>query len=468
MKKLLNILSVLSFSVIILAPQASLIAEDLVSEGDVNLSESGVKSGSLANCFDVYKFQSIAVTVGVDQSSYKPNGTVEISGEIINNNPYPILDATIRAKVLRAHPNPVEMRAKYITVSEQIVASNINLKSNDKYGFEYNYFIPSNAPSGEYIVQYYVYNQDRFNLAGLSFTEDVIGNKTSFIVEGKSQHIYLDKTNITVDGQNHDTLGFIVNTKGEQDISVKIPLVNPTSESQEMELNYKLYRWDELLATNLVQEKNQEVLVPANGKVELTYNVEAGMEPVYYIVLTAKQLGEQQNDAIKTQTMAHIRFAVSDNNSPRINWVGLDKYPFQKGETVQLMTCIHNTSNITYQGPIRFKSVVKDSKGRELTKIEYEGPIVPAISGLANTFQASNNLDTINIETSLYDTDNNLLDNVITSYDCNDLNPELCSQDDSVSKSIYEDNQTLIIIGLLILGLMLIVFQINKYNKLKQ
>jgi hypothetical protein len=480
MKKLLKLIGVLIIFILILQPNVNLIAQDISGDDwdmieGAGLNINGVKNGELANCFDAYNIPNIYVSVGLNKSSYKPSDIVEVRGSISNNNPYPIIDTAINVRILRAHPNPVDKSVKYITVDDQIIRKNITLKSNDKYSFDFNYFLPTNAPSGEYMVQYYIYNQDRFNLAGLSFTGDIIGNTTTFNVEGVGQHIYLDNTNITIDGKKYesDSMEAMLQVEGNKTIPIKIPLVNPESISKNMEVNYKLYKSDYLLGSNLLEEKSQQVTVPANGKIDLEYSIETSTDPVYYIVITSNALGELETDAIRTKTMSDIRFSVEGENTPKINWVGLDKYPFQEGEEVKLVTCLSNVLYKIDKNEFKFKSIVKDSKGKELTKIEYEGEIVPSIRGLMNKFIATNNnnINKITIETSLYNSNDEMIDSITTIYDCNELSPELCNKDKSTTSNIFSDNRNTLYIIAIVLGVIFIstgIIIVKKYNKIKQ
>lgn len=456
MKNISKIIGIVYLMAVLLPSSISILKGQELE--NTTLNKEGVLQGEIANCFDVYKFQSIDISIGAGQKVYKPYDMVEIKGNIINKNQYPILDATLRAKILKNHPKPVEGRAKYITVDDIIIADNLTLKSNEKYEIKYNYFLPGNVPSGDYIIQYYVYNQDRFNLAGLSFTEDVIGNISGFKVEGKDQHFYLDKTNIIIDGQKYNTRGFMTKHSGNKNIPIKIPLVNPENSNKEVEISYKVYKWDDLLSNNLIEEKTQQLTINAKSFVDIQYDLDAKDEPIYYIVIVAKNIGETESSTIKYKTMAHIRLNLEDKNSPRINWVGLNKYPITQREDVQLMVCAHNTNYSTDKGPIKVLSTVKDSKGKTLSKISYSGEMVSAINGLANKFKLSKNSNSINIETSLYNSNNELVDNIKTTYSCKDINPDLCS---------YESNSLNIIIAIIsIIGFIVCVGIFIKYNKI--
>lgn len=444
------IITILSPQVIVIAQEGSLDVGD-IPNGTGQLNQDGVKNGELADCFDVYEFGSagVALTAGSSQSEYKPYDLVEISGEVVNNNPYPVLGLTVRARVLRSHPNPVIQRALYTTVDDFEVIKNITLKSKESYKLQYNYNMSGKAPSGEYKIQYYVYNQDRFNLNGLSFTEDIIANITEFTVKGEVEHIYIDKTKITVDGQDNDTRGFITQHTINKDLPIKFPLINPTNEEKEVEINYKLYKWDGILESNLIEEKIQQVSVKGNSSLELEYVLEPNNNPVYYLVLESSTTEEKKNPLIKDKSMAHVRLSIGGNNAPRVNWVGLNKNPFEGGD-VEVMTCVHNTVFETDKGPVKVESIARDEKGRELSKIEYEGVMPSVVSGIKNKLNTEKKFNEVTIETSIYNASNELVDNIITKYECNELSPELCVVESKSNNILNSKNILLAIVVLVI------------------
>ena len=467
MHKKYKILAIFGIILTLLFPQVILIAQEDGAEGELSsdtqgldttqaLDPSGVKSGELTNCFDTYKFgvEGLSLYADTESNDYKASDLMEVLGSIVNKNPYPIIDLTVRARVLRSHPNPVIQKALYTTVDDFVVLDNINLKANQEYLFNYSYYISQNAPSGDYIIQYYVYNQNRFNLSGLSFTEDIISSTTEFTVAGGSEHIYLDKTNITVDGQINDTRAFITSHEKGKNIPIKLPLVNPTSTAREMRISYKLYKWDEILEDNFIEEQAQELTIEANSKIDLEYiaNTNTGDYPVYYVVIEALPVDQRDIDLNKEKTMAHIRFSVQDNNRPRVNWVGLNKNPFEGGD-IELLTCVHNTVFQTDEGPVKVQSIARDEKGKELSKIEYEGIMPSAISGIKNKLNTDKRFNTVTIETNLYNASNELVDNIITKYDCNEISPELCLAE-SKSNNIFNRNNIIIISVLVLLGLL--------------
>jgi hypothetical protein len=470
MYKQYKFLGIMFLTISLLAPNLILIAQEESDEVDSltelqDLDPSGVKEGEITNCFDVYKFgpEGITLTAGSDLSEYNPYDLVEVSGKISNNNPYPIIGLTVRARVLRNHPNPVVQRALYTTVDDFVVVDNITLNPNEEYNLEYSYNISGSAPAGEYKIQYYVYNQNRFNLNGLSFTEDIISNMTEFEVSGGSEHVYLDKTKIIVGEQENDTRGFITEHEKDKDILIQLPLVNPTGTSQEMEVSYKLYKWDEILESNFIEERIQQITIEGNSAKNLEYIVTQTEYPVYYMVIESNPVGENlKSPQDEEKTMAHIRFSIEGHNRPRVNWVGLDKNPFEGGN-VQLLTCVHNTVFQTDEGPVKVQSIARDEKGRELSKIEYEGIMPSAISGIKNTLNTDKKFNLVSIETNLYNASSELLDNIITEYKCDDISPELCLTE-SESNILNRRNILIISILMLIIGG---VLGYKKYKNLK-
>jgi hypothetical protein len=454
MYKKYKILSILGIIVVFLSPQIIVIAQDNNVDTSTEVSgldPAGLKSGEITDCFDTYKFGSIGLTAGTIENIYRPYDAVEIAGEIVNQNRYPITDVSLRARVLRTHPSPVQQRALYTTVDDLVILDKFTLNSNETLPFNYLYFVPGDAPTGDYLIQYYVYNQDRFNLSGLSFTEDIIANLAEFTVEGGSEHVYLDKTNIIVGGQENDTRAFITTHEIGRDITVKIPLVNPTEIAKNMEVSYKLYRWDGIVKENIISEEIREIVIEPNTSLEQEYIVINPEDPIYYLEITSKLFDNGGNSTKQEKTMAHIRFMVPYNNRPRVNWVGLDNNPFEGGD-LNLLTCVHNTVSTTDKGPIRVESIARDEKGRELSRIEYEGRMPSAISGIKNKLNTDRRFNLVTIETNLYNSNNELIDNIITKYDCNEISPELCIV--GSNKNRLNIRNVLIIISILVLSIL--------------
>lgn len=467
MHKRYKILAIFGIIVSLLSPQLILIAqeEDPIFGLDT-LNSSDIKSGELANCFDVYKFQSILLSVGVDKSTYKPYETVEIKGDIVNTNSYPVTNLEVRARILKKHPNPINMRAEYITLDEQIVLSDITLKSNQTYSFDQFYFIPGNYTRGEYIIQYYIYNQNRFNLSGLSFTEDIIANQTLFSVDNSAdKQVYLDTTNILVDDKDHNTRGFITRHDRNKDITIKLPLINSTEEERDMNISYKLYKWDAILESNFIEEKVKQVNIKSNSKLDLEYIVNNNDYPVYYVVIEAIPVGENENSINKEKTMAYVRYSLDGNNMPRVNWVGVDKNPVELGE-LTLITCVHNTNYITDEGPVKLKSIAKNEKGIEIGKIEYEGKMVSSISAISNKINTDKKFNLLTIETNLYNASNELVDNIITEYKCDEINPELCLNNPNNSNNNLLNRMNSFVLSIIILSIIGGVLGYTRYKKL--
>ncbi len=159
-------------------PAARILPEKKQTEIEVN----DVIQGTLASCFDYYTFGSIGVDLTQNLNTYQPGEPVMITGVIKNNNKYPVVGMDIRARLVKNIPSPKPMRAEHMILDEFNIADNITLDANGEFQVSYTHLLPLNAPKGQYQLYFYAVEQDRFNLSGLSFTNDIVASRIAFDV----------------------------------------------------------------------------------------------------------------------------------------------------------------------------------------------------------------------------------------------------------------------------------------------
>jgi hypothetical protein len=94
----------------------------------------------------------------------------------------------------------------------------------------------------------YAVEQDRFNLAGLYFTNDIVASRVSFLVTGNNpEHPYLDQTQIMVGDETHNVMAFMTHHKSGKNIPITLPLTNPTNIEKRIKVTYRLSSWDTAL-----------------------------------------------------------------------------------------------------------------------------------------------------------------------------------------------------------------------------
>ncbi len=428
-----------------------------LNEQPFQLEAQNVKSGELASCSDYYNFESIALDLKFNTSSFEPGDPVIIEGDITNSNSYPIVNATIYGRLVRKIENPVFRRASSITLDEFIIASDINLDAGASHSVDTIYQLPSDAVAGEYHLLLYVYN-NKFNLSGLTHSESVYGGKIEFSISGNNKsYIYLDKTNIRVNGQSYDTLGDLERYDSGA-VKIETDLVNETQTTKEIKVTYKLYRWDSTFENNYIQNIEETYTVNPGQKLPISYTVENANEPIYDIKIIASSVAENNIEAYKS--IANIRFGINNIATPRLYFATLDSYPINKESNI--VTCIYNTSEDIYQGPVKLVTTLKNNRGKQLGIIEYSGPIAGRVEGFISKLSSANFTKIITLESILYDNQGVEIDKVSISYDCQKINESLCGK----NKNIFFEYTFIIMISIALVILASIIIKTN-WNKIK-
>jgi hypothetical protein len=386
------------------------------------------KQGEPASCFDYYTFGSIGVNMQTDTSKYEAGSPVLIRGQITNNNRYPLTNLTIRARLVRDIPNPVYMRSEIITVDDFNIAENITLNASGTLDINHSHLLPLNAPQGEYKLFFYAYNNDRFNQAGLSFTNDIVASRISFnVTGGNPQQIYLDQTNITLNDQIHNVMAFMTKHEKDKTVNISIPLVNPSNQPEVMNITYTLYKWDGLRKENIVDTKTETINVPAKSKTQLTYTTNKTDTSVYFLNITADNQNQKRDKSVyNIKTESNIRFIVNGYDFARINSFGVDTYPIKAGQEVTLFTCYHNGSNQETMNPVNISTILYNEKGKVITQTEYDGKIDGAISAIIKKFTIKKDLVNFKIVTTIKDNTGNVIDTIESDYNCKDIDSTLC------------------------------------------
>jgi hypothetical protein len=410
------------------------------------LETAGVKIGSLGNCMDTYKFGSIKINITQDQQKYNPGDIIQLKGSIKNENVYPVTGLTISARLVKNIPNSND-QAFSTTLDEFIIAKDIAIKGNSSIDIKQLYNLNLQSPKGEYELLFFAYQQDRFTLSGLPFTDDVVGYKVKFDVGGdNTEQVYLDQTRTTVGDKKNINHGFITNHHNKDEkIQVKIPLKNITDKVQDIELTSQLYSWDGLRKESLQKEEKEIIKVPAKGEVLITRTVEKAELPVYYLKFTATQAGNIA-PAQKYTSISNIRFSVPNNQLVRFNWVGLNSFP--QGDKV--VTCIHNTSNGTVND-IEVETKVLDSKGKEITKSLYKGAITGEIDAIIADLPKNKTYNKLTVVSTIKDGSGNIIDSVNIPYDCQAIDASICGKE-NVSNEIITNILSILGIIAIILG----------------
>ena len=446
---------------------AVVVSENQATDSSQNLiNENDVKQGKLADCFDYYTFGSVATNLSADQSVYQSGSPVIIKGTVKNSNKYPVVGLDIKARVIKNIPNPNAARAETMILDEFDVAKNVGIPALGEIKISSTYQLPENSPSGDYQILFYAIEQNRFNLSGLSFTNDIFSSKIDFTVGGKiPDHVYLDQTQIVVGDQPHNVTAFMTQHEGGTQIPITIPLNNPGAEVKKMKVTYTLYSWDSANPENQIGTRSEEVTVPAKSSVKLNYKIDSGTLPVYYLNITAEPSNQTKNESVFSEkTISNIRLAVTGKSKPRLNFVGVDSYPLKRGVEATLVTCFHNTNNVVDNNVTKIETTVYDQNKNELSKTVYQGKTIPEITGLINKFTPSSDISQFTVVSEMSDSKGVAIDRVEKTYSCKTIDPKSCPKE---SRPMPIVGALELILGIIVIAISIIVYKKNSINKIK-
>ncbi|QQG42439.1 MAG: hypothetical protein HYW15_02935 [Candidatus Giovannonibacteria bacterium] len=369
---------------------------------------------SAESCFDYYKFQSVEIDLHGEKQIYKAGEGAKFIGSLTNKNSHPLVGGSLILRVSKLDPR--SMVGNDI-IDEWVAKENINLLAGERQFVNIPYQLQSGFPAGTYVLTSYFLTQNKFNISGLSFTDDIYGGYTTFTLEGSGEKsIRFDRTGVKVDGKNYRIFGFLpmVFPDDTQTLKVGVPLKNETGKNLSASVFYSLYAWDAASRENLIKSWSEKVDLGAGASKILPADLDVVGRPVYFLKIKA-QAGDKQSEI-------HIRF-VKEGFRPRLNDVGITQFPLASGNKAAIFACYHNTTDGVGGGKLEVG--LKTPSGRTITEAKYEGQITGAIDVLAKDVRNSA-FDKLTLSAKLYDDKNNLVDAVEILYDCSAFSEPLC------------------------------------------
>ncbi|TSD00278.1 MAG: hypothetical protein Athens071425_632, partial [Parcubacteria group bacterium Athens0714_25] len=168
------------------------------------ISEPVQLEGSV-DCFDYYKFGSVQVDVEGTLNSTVSGVPITFVGKIKNNNSYPVVGGAVYVKVFKKQDNEDSTQSNGNLLVDQFFAKeNISLNASASQDIIFQWQVPNYAQSGDYQVAMFFTSAKKFNLLGLSFTDDVVGNTADFSVNGEMKsNVEFDKNTVDINGINY-------------------------------------------------------------------------------------------------------------------------------------------------------------------------------------------------------------------------------------------------------------------------
>jgi uncharacterized protein YcfL len=384
------------------------------------LNKDGLKNATLGDCFDVYKFNNIHLSVGLDKSEYESAGFIQFKGKIKNKNNYPIPNAKIKGKIVKIEQDGNKRIVK--TVDEIVLKDNINLASQGSQDINEIYNIPIKAAKGEYEILLSVVQNDVISIAGLTFTDDVYAFNPSFKITGNNEEeIVIKQKDITLNDEPYNNLRFNPIYKEIKPVTIKVSIQNNSNQDKEVEIQYEVYSWSDDLGKPKKKLVQQQTIVKKGTSIA-NYTIEDIQEAVYYVKVKVKDTKTAEN--MMWSNTANIRFSNEKINEPRIAGVLMNTSPYSPEQDIQLVSCIHNTNDSGVDTIL--ENTVKDEKGRIIASSEYRGQVTGQVDGIYTKLPKDKRYNTLLVSSIIKDKDGNILNSIELKYDCQELDASKC------------------------------------------
>jgi len=391
-------------------------------EGDTTSAE--VLTGGNASCFDHYVFGSVEVDITTFSQKAFPGGTMVASGTIRNHNDYPIVDGSVAVKVFRKQTSEARSVNGYNLVDFYVVKDNLNIPAKGTMPISISWDVPGNAVTGEYQLATFFVTAHKFNLLGLTFTDDILGDRVDFSVAGgTSGTIFFDKDRVLVDRYPYNFAAFTPKVSKDKPIPISVRVGNTTGEDRVVPVTWKLYKWDSMDQNNLIESKQTGVNLKDKEVKEISFEITDTKHPVYLVVVETKY-----RDA---KSLLFIRFTREGVEEARHNFPSILKYPIKAGVENGLFSCAHSMGVQDVINGYSLKLNLLDLDGTTIHSYTYTGPMTGSMMGFKDSFIPKEDQYSFILQAILSKGDT-VVDTTTLTYRCDDFAPEKCKKDSEV------------------------------------
>lgn len=374
---------------------------------------------NLMYCATYFKIGSVEVDVTPMVSSTVPGSPIVFRGVIRNDNPAPLLDGQVYVKVFYHNQKSATnvQENGYQLVDQFLAQDNITLKANDTVPVTFTWQVPQYAQEGIYEAAAYYTTSNRFNMLGLTFTDDVVGNTTAFSVVSDSPAIaYFDKNDVTLNSTPFSFAAFPPQFAKDEKVVAHVTLANPKNKETTVSVTWNLYAWDFIKQEYLRDTATEFVTLKPNERKNLSHVVMNSNDPTMLLVVEAKE-----RDA---KSVLNIRFIRTGIQEARANRLMMIQYPLRAGQTSSLFGCVHSENNDTVHNA-KLTLSLSDLNGNLIHSYTYEGDIDRNVMGFKNDFVPNVSLTDFTL-TARLEQQGRQPDEITLTYRCKDINPSLC------------------------------------------
>lgn len=417
------------------------------------------------NCFDYYSFGSVQVDVAPIESPAVTAIPLPFAGKIKNANPYPIVDGQVYMKVFKREQKSASDAKQngYPLTDFVLVKDNIVLPANSEQDISFEWTVPEFFAVGEYEAGFFFTSAKRYNLLGLTFTDDVVGNRAPFtVVSGnETSPVTFDKNSVFLNDTKFRFAAFPPHFGKDEVVTAYATVVNTSNSPRTVEVTWVTSKWDAIKPNGEVKRETFKVVLKPKESKKVEY-----VPPIVTdSSVTFMQAILKDSDA---QSLLHIRFVRDGIDETRINFPGVMQYPLEAGKESTIFSCLHATNQPIVENS-SLTLTLKDKNGDIIHTYTYTGGVTGAMMGVKDVFTPEKTLATFSLTATLKHNDE-IVDEVTQTYDCTQIDPSKCVPDTVLDVVTDEpiNMVTIIVIVSLLLALLGAVIVYRKRNALPE
>ncbi len=374
------------------------------------------------DCFDYYRFGSAKIDVEVEPREAIPGVPLHFWGKVVNENTYPLVDVAVYVKIFEVSgvEENVAKQNGYPLVAFEKVAEGLSIAREGSVPFSFSWNAPQHVRGGEYEAAFYIVSADRFNFLGLTFTDDISGNKTPFVIhrEDSVMPLHFDKNTVTFNEVPFHFASYPPHIKQDDRVGVSATVVNESDATRSGEITWFISKWDALREENVVHREKQSITLKPQERKNVTYTPPVLSTGVHFVSATISD-----GDA---KSLLHMRFVRDGIDDIRLNFPAVTQFPLKAGEEMTLFSCVHST-NLPVVKDSTLTLTLKDKDGNNLHTYTYAGDITGNMMGVKDIYTPTKDHDTFSLIATLT-RNGKTIDTVNMRYACADIDSSLCSE----------------------------------------
>lgn len=376
-------------------------------------------------CQNYYQFGEVKVNLNTKKAVYFPDEEVKLSGVIVNQNTFPLLDITVFAHLKRVNRETFLENGHFL-VERLVLAKGLNFLPKEEKHFKATFKIKKNYPAGEYQLQYFIFSNQGFYYSGRPFLEEDFAGMTNFKIKDTSPPlVFFDLNSLRLNGQLQKIRDYIPIFDPQENPLIEVDLQDLREAKSDLLITYKWYRWDDTFEENLLKTGRVIIFADQPPTFQTVFDLP---KPGAYVLLLAL------NDPVRSLFKFRIARRGEKAYRLRANDLGVTNYPVDPQKD-RAFVCFHSPSEED-SPQTRVTLSLLDKRGQVLRQKSVEDSFTGEVVALSIPLTGVSDPFNFSIEANFEDLDNPSYSQRIRR----DFNPEVFGRSLVDLKADFEPN----------------------------